>query len=66
MVGFDLENVSIHSFTMHLLNAYSMPESELGARDLIVKEEQRQNKLLVLTEHMFCGGWGRDTIKENK
>ena len=40
MVGSDLENVSIHSFTMHLLNAYSMPEFELGARDLIVKKEQ--------------------------
>lgn len=67
MVGSDLEKVSIHSFTMHLLNAYSMPEFELGARDLIVKKEQRQNKLLVLTEHMsVVDGEGIQSKRINK
>lgn len=64
MVDSYLEKASIHSFTMHLLNTPSKPESELGARDLIIKRNQKN--LLVLTEHMFCGAWGRDTTKETK
>jgi len=39
MVDSFLEKASIHSFTVHLLNASSMPEFELGASNLIIKKE---------------------------
>lgn len=53
MVDSYFEEASIHSFSMHLLNAYSVPDFELGATDLL----GRRNKETPCPQWTYVQQW---------